>query len=79
MKIVIDGKPMGKQRPRFNGKTSVHTPSKTVNYNCKTMDVKGKSLRGRECTIPKSTNRKEMIEGNKTNYKTRCTIRRLNG
>ncbi|MBY6844638.1 RusA family crossover junction endodeoxyribonuclease [Clostridium botulinum] len=33
MKIVIDGKPMGKQRPRFNTKTGrAYTPSKTVNY-----------------------------------------------
>ena len=79
MKIVIDGKPMGKQRPRFNGKTgSVHTPSKTVNYEnwvklCYQQQCKGEKLTGEIVAfinayyaIPKSTskkNKKDMLLG----------------
>ncbi|KOY64216.1 RusA family crossover junction endodeoxyribonuclease [Clostridium sporogenes] len=70
MKIVIDGKPMGKQRPRFNGKTgSVHTPSKTVNYEnwvklCYQQQCKGEKLTGKIAAsimayypIPKNTSK----------------------
>ncbi|MBO0575126.1 RusA family crossover junction endodeoxyribonuclease [Clostridium botulinum] len=79
MKIVIDGKPMGKQRPRFNGKIgSVYTPSKTVNYEnwvrvCYQQQCAGEKLTGEVVafinayyTIPKSTskkNKKGMLAG----------------
>ncbi|EHN15506.1 endodeoxyribonuclease RusA family protein [Clostridium sporogenes PA 3679] len=79
MKIIIDGKPMGKQRPRFNSKTrSVHTPSKTVNYEnwvklCYQQQCKGEKLTGEVTAfinayyaIPKSTskkNKKDMLLG----------------
>lgn len=72
MKIIIDGKPMGKQRPRFNSKTrSVHTPSKTVNYEnwvklCYQQQCKGEKLTGKITAnimayypIPKNTSKKK--------------------
>ncbi|NFT02240.1 RusA family crossover junction endodeoxyribonuclease [Clostridium sporogenes] len=79
MKIVIDGKPMGKQRPRFNSKTGhTYTPDKTVNYEnwvklCYQQQCKGEKLTGEIVAfinayyaIPKSTskkNKKDMLLG----------------
>ncbi|MHB9950763.1 hypothetical protein CF055_17270 [Clostridium botulinum] len=79
MKIVIDGKPMGKQRPRFNTKTgNTYTPDKTVNYEnwvklCCKQQCEGEKLTGQIVasinayyTIPKSTskkNKKDMLAG----------------
>ncbi|ENK1244746.1 RusA family crossover junction endodeoxyribonuclease [Clostridium botulinum] len=79
MKIVIDGKPMGKQRPRFNSKTeNTYTPDKTVNYEnwvklCCQQQCKGEKLTGEIAAfinayyiIPKSTskkNKKDMLAG----------------
>ncbi|MBN3369111.1 RusA family crossover junction endodeoxyribonuclease [Clostridium botulinum] len=80
MKIVIDGKPMGKQRPRFNTKTGkAYTADKTVNYEnwvklCYQQQCKGEKLTGEVVAfinayyvIPKSTskkNKKDMLAGN---------------
>ncbi|NFH34505.1 RusA family crossover junction endodeoxyribonuclease [Clostridium sporogenes] len=80
MKIVIDGKPMGKQRPRFNTKTGkAYTADKTVNYEnwvklCWHQQCKGEKLTGEIVAfinayyaIPKSTskkNKKDMLLGN---------------
>ncbi|NFO71596.1 RusA family crossover junction endodeoxyribonuclease [Clostridium botulinum] len=70
MKIVIDGKPMGKQRPRFNSKTgNTYTPDKTVNYEnwvklCYQQQCKGEKLTGKIAAsimayypIPKNTSK----------------------
>ncbi|GAA0081344.1 RusA family crossover junction endodeoxyribonuclease [Clostridium sp. CTA-6] len=75
MKIVIDGKPMGKQRPRFNSKTGhTYTPDKTVNYEnwvklCWQEQTKREKLTGAIKAdikvfypIPKATNKKKKIE-----------------
>lgn len=72
MKIVIDGKPMGKQRPRFNTKTGhTYTPDKTVNYEnwvklCWREQTKGEKLTGAIKAdlkvfypIPKTTSKKK--------------------
>jgi len=80
LKIVIDGKPMGKQRPRFNTKTGkAYTAGKTVNYEnwvrlCYQQQCAGEKLTGEIVafinayyTIPKSTskkNKKDMLTGN---------------
>lgn len=70
MKIVIDGKPMGKQRPRFNSKTgNTYTPDKTVNYEnwvklCYQQQCDGEKLTGKITAsimayypIPKNTSK----------------------
>ncbi|HDK7158945.1 TPA: RusA family crossover junction endodeoxyribonuclease [Clostridium botulinum] len=72
MKIVIDGKPMGKQRPRFNGKTGrVYTADKTIIYEnwvklCYKQQCKGEKLTGKITAnimayypIPKNTSKKK--------------------
>jgi Holliday junction resolvase RusA-like endonuclease len=70
LKIVIDGKPMGKQRPRFNSKIGhTYTPDKTVNYEnwvklCYQQQCKGEKLTGKIAAsimayypIPKNTSK----------------------
>ncbi|MBY6800142.1 RusA family crossover junction endodeoxyribonuclease [Clostridium botulinum] len=70
MKIVIDGKPMGKQRPRFNGKTGrAYTADKTIIYEnwvklCYQQQCAGEKLTGKITAnimayypIPKNTSK----------------------
>ena len=46
--IVIPGPPQGKARPRFNGKSGVYTPSKTVAYESAIGMLAKASMRGKE-------------------------------
>ena len=49
VKIVVDGAPVGKGRPRFSRKTgATYTPEKTAAYECKVAWAAQQEMRGKE-------------------------------